>query len=124
LRWQLALRQQGDTCEIDAVAVQVTVVVTLPRWEEPRGADHRLVKKWRKYLTALERHEAGHERNAADAAAAIKRRAGSLGRFPTCAAARAAVSEAAAKIVARAEEVDLAYDRKTRHGARQGARFP
>lgn len=113
-----------DSCGVAAAPVPVRVLITLPRWNAPPDADPRLVQRWQKFLAALERHERGHAGIAYQAAEDIDRRLRRLGRFPTCAAAGQAAQQAVARLLGKAQERDAAYDRRTRHGARQGARFP
>jgi predicted secreted Zn-dependent protease len=122
--WHFRLREEPGACAVAEVDTELRIVVTLPRWEPPPDANRKLVRRWRKYLRGLEHHEAGHEEIARDTAAVIRRHGANLEPNPSCAELRKAGDAAAGKAIVAARQEDSDYDRVTRHGAKQGARFP
>lgn len=118
-RWHMRWRWRSDGkggCDLATAEVSFSATVRMPRHSGEANLPTSLRGKWRTYMTALETHEAGHVRYAydhvGDVLAAI--------RGATCTTAGAAGRAAVAEIAKH----DIAYDRKTRHGATQGAVFP
>ena len=124
IRWRYSYRQAGGLCRIDAVTTDVTVTMTLPRWDDESAAPDRLQKRWREYVTALTTHENGHRQNGLDAAHEIDRRIAALPAQANCSALGAAANALGDEIIRNHKQRDLDYDRTTGHGRTQGARFP
>lgn len=124
LRWRLQLADDAGGCRVMAVETAVDIETTLPRWDEPPRADRGLARRWQKYLSALTEHEDGHGRIGEDTAAAIRRSLVRLPAEPTCAEMSQAANVTAEQAVHDAALRERQYDRETRHGATQGARFP
>ena len=113
--WQWPGGRGGD-CYPGAATVRFAATVTLPRLVGIAALAPDVQVRWRRYIAALEMHEAGHVRYAydhrGDVLAAL--------RGATCRTAEAA-GQAALRTLA---EHDIAYDAETRHGQLQGATFP
>jgi len=117
--WEVSWNWPGygtESCDLNQADVSYTVKVIFPRWEPPEDAPNNLVLKWFNYTYRLAKHEQGHVDHLVDnyeiVLAAIKR--------ATCETADAAAEAALEPL----RSFDLEYDRQTRHGATQGARFP
>ncbi len=115
VRWTLRSGAQG--CAL-AGPLQFSAVITLPRLASGSRSDAKLVARWDEYMAALRRHEAGHVRHAyehlEDVRVALSRPGEDCAR----------VTEAAKGVIAVLAAYDGQYDRETRHGFSQGARFP
>jgi predicted secreted Zn-dependent protease len=70
-------------------------------------------------------HEKGHAQNAIDAARKIEAGILALPSEPTCDALRTKANDLghALMLIKDANQADIDYDRRTQHGATQGARF-
>jgi predicted secreted Zn-dependent protease len=124
LRWRFDLERGASGCRVAEVETTLDVEMTLPRWEAPADADRRLAQRWNDYLLALTGHEEGHAQIAAEAARQVRRRVGQLPAAATCEAATRASNAVAEQVLREANEQERQYDRDTRHGETQGARFP
>jgi predicted secreted Zn-dependent protease len=123
IRWRMAVRPVGGgSCALGNVRVTLDLTTTLPRWEAHGPSDAELVEAWEAFVVALRRHESGHGRFAADGARRILERLRFI-RGP-CNALRREADAIAQGILRRVREQSAEYDRATRHGAEQGARWP
>lgn len=115
--WALAWRWSGDgePCAVSTLALDLSLVVALPRWTPAPGTDPALVANWRRYLDALVVHEGGHARLVLRGRDWMEVQL----RTVPCVEVDAAGREILAAIHAQNAE----YDRETGHGATQGARF-
>jgi predicted secreted Zn-dependent protease len=95
----------------------------LPRWIAPTNAPAEVRAAWAKYIAALEAHEAGHAELAIAAAAEMHKRMERIGSESDCNTLQTRVQTECQSVLDsfRAQEKD--YDRRTRHGATQGATF-
>lgn len=103
-------------CDLSRATTSLEITVTLPRWANPEGADAALITKWNKYYGALARHEQAHVDNALEGYPKVLQAI----QNATCATAEQAALQAIEPIHA----ADRDYDKKTGHGAAQGAVFP
>jgi predicted secreted Zn-dependent protease len=124
ISWRFRYGASGSRCRIAGVSAQVKLAFVFPRWQKPAGARAALVRKWRRYLDALNLHEQGHASNALGAARRIMSAIRSLGPESSCDILGGHANDIGHHEVALANAADLAYDKKTDHGASQGARFP
>jgi predicted secreted Zn-dependent protease len=132
IQWRYDYARSADGCGLVSLTVSLDVTLTFPRWTPPESAaPHRpsvpvgeLQEQWRAYLAALEVHEQGHEKLAAQAADEIVTALSSLPLYPSCAELERAADEAGERILEHYRQLELEYDRETEHGATQGARFP
>jgi predicted secreted Zn-dependent protease len=126
--WHAGYSAGGGTCRCISFSTATTITITLPRWVAPTNTPAEVRAAWAKYLAALEVHEAGHADLAIAAAADMHKRVKEIEGDLDCNALRTRVqTECQAALDShRAQEKD--YDRRTRHGATQGAslrgRFP
>src|SRR5262245_29320142 len=122
MRWSWHTRSIGGvSCSIRDVSVGVTAEITLPRWTPPADTEPGLVAEWKRFMDALEAHEAGHKDISAKAGREIIDRVQGLSGL--CSQIDARGNDIARSIVERAHEQQQAYDAETRHGLTQGTLF-
>jgi len=104
--------------------VKATATVILPRWVNAADGLPFERRRWKVYLVRLNLHEGGHVKLAEQTAEALDEAFGKLGIYPSKKALEAAVKKRADKILQEHVARHVDYDRRTRHGKTQGARFP
>ena len=124
IEWTFKLMPSGTTCQVHSFTTKTTIKIVLPKWTPDASASPILTERWESYMTALKRHEEGHKQIALAAASEVRRRVKSLKPEATCEAYSASLNSAAKGVIAEFREKEIEYDRKTDHGATQGARFP
>lgn len=122
--WRFPTAQDEAGCSTGPVTTAVHINVTLPRWRGPADDRDPLVRRWRRYLDALEEHESGHRETGFRAAIDITQTLPELPPRPNCEEAEEAANTAAREVLERYRARDTEYDSETRHGATQGAVFP
>jgi len=122
MRWSWRTELLGRAnCSIREVSVFVNAQITLPRWTPPADTAPGLVTEWKRFLAALELHEAGHKDISAKAGREIIERL--RGLSGSCSQLGARANDLARAIVERAAGEQKAYDAATRHGLTQGTAF-
>jgi predicted secreted Zn-dependent protease len=120
--WSFEMTAQDDgSCRVSAVSTDLTAEIILPRLS---GGDARQVAMFDKYISALREHELGHYENGRAAAGAV--RAGLLAApmKSSCDETEERLHAQSRATVARFNEKDREYDRRTEHGVTQGAQLP
>jgi len=127
-RWHVSWRYQYSStrgsCAIASVTTSVKVTIALPQWRNESRVDNATRAQWSRYLAALELHEQGHRRHGVDAATDIDLAIAALPPAGNCDALGANANALGMRILQKYQQRDRDYDRDTRHGATQGARFP
>ena len=118
MRWSWRTESRGGTCAIREFTV---AQITLPRWNPPADTEPGLAAEWKRFMAALETHEAGHKDISAKAGREIINQVRGLSGLCSQLANRA--NDVARGIVQRASEEQRAYDAVTRHGLTQGTSF-
>jgi len=123
VRWEYRYTSAQGACTLTSFVTSVAIVTTLPRWSN-RDAGSRLAERWARYMAALTEHERGHAEIGLHAARTIQGRLSALEPAQTCPLLEESIKLKGEALLAeyRSEETD--YDRRTKHGASQGARFP
>ena len=122
MRWGWRTRSMGGaSCTIHDVTVSLDAQITLPRWTPPADAEPGLAAEWKRFVDAVEAHEAGHKDISAKAAREIIDRV--QGLTASCSQIEVRGNDIARSIVERAHEQQQAYDAETRHGLTQGTLF-
>lgn len=109
------------SCSIRDVRVSMNAQILLPRWTPPPDADSALVAEWKRFITALEVHEAGHKDISARAGREIIEQL--RGMSGLCSQINSRASEVARAVTERARDQQARYDAETRHGLTQGTSF-
>jgi len=115
--YQLVPTESG--CAIQSLGVKTEIVVTLPRWDPPRGAPEEVWRQWEAFRSHLMEHELWH--------AEVSR----LGTHETYRAVRGMTGASCrsldrraraefGRIQAQVSERNEQYDRMTDHGRRNG----
>ncbi|MCS6814844.1 MAG: DUF922 domain-containing Zn-dependent protease [Cyanobacteria bacterium] len=124
VRWSYRYAVRDNYCRLTSNQVRADITITMPKWQMPPRVSKDLVRRWQRYVTALQRHEDGHRDHGINAAREV---AQALERFPsrsTCEQLEMSVNTAMMQIIENYSQKDVEYDRVTQHGATQGARFP
>jgi len=124
IEWTFRLASSRSACQFHSFATRTAITITLPRWTPRAPTSQALSQEWERYLTALKAHEEGHKQIGLAVAAEIQRRVKALKPEPTCEAMSALLNSTAKNVIAEYRQKEIDYDRKTEHGATQGARFP
>jgi predicted secreted Zn-dependent protease len=117
--WRYATRWRGGpggACLPQTSEVTVSITVTMPDLQDPDRLNRDERAAWDRYMVGLELHEGNHARIAnlgAEQMQAAMRAASS------CEEMQAVVERIGSEISAASVE----YDRRTQHGATEGARF-
>ena len=115
LRWSWPRTRRGG-CDLAAATIRYKATVRMPQLAATARLTAAERADWDRYAAALARHEAWHVRytyrHRRDILAAIRR--------ATCRTADAA----AQAVLAGFDAYQIAYDRETAHGTKDGASFP
>ncbi|WP_380783873.1 DUF922 domain-containing protein [Sphingomonas sp. R86520] len=105
-----------DGCDLSRAEVTFTATMLLPRLAADATLSSTARKRWDAYIRDLETHETTHLANAYSARAQL---ADAI-KSATCQTANAAGMQ----VLAKTRTLDLAFDKRTRHGQAAGASFP
>lgn len=120
-RYRYDYASSSEGCAITRTTVAARIVFTMPRWKPKGKPDPFLVFEWNRFIEALWIHERGHALRALAAKRAVEKILRNLGVFPTCDELRASAETAIGQVLGKLTARNRAYDRKTDHGATQGA---
>lgn len=111
----------GSGCTMRDVRVRVNAEILLPRWTPPANVDSSVVTEWKRFIAALETHEAGHKDIAARAGRDLKDELRALTGL--CSQVGMRADDIARRITDAASAAQKRYDAETRHGLTQGTGF-
>jgi len=123
INWRTQLAPAGNGCRVESFRTDTSVTITLPRLLAPEGTPPEVLKTWQTYLTALMKHEQGHVRITREAAAKIQAQASAAGGV-SCAELRRNLNDRANQLLEACRRAHRDYDRRTNHGATEGAVLP
>ncbi len=118
------MRRYGTNWGLNTFEVKGKASVTLPRWIPGQPVSPELANDWKNFYQALARHEGGHLKLAREAAAEVHQRLLNLPPTFSVDVLRASANRAVAEVVEDFRSRERDYDRQTRNGAAEGARFP
>jgi predicted secreted Zn-dependent protease len=124
VRWDYRYSNNSDSCQISEADVKTKIVITLPQWQIPANPSKPLVNKWNRYMAALRSHEDGHKNHGIAASQEILSLLQQFPKQASCSQLSRAANQAAQLVIKKYNQRDLEYDRVTKHGATQGAKFP
>ena len=124
ISWHYTYRQAGGSCAIARADVVVKIEFRLPVWRNSTSVGGSLLQQWQRYLQLLQRHEDGHANDAIATGRALLHSLQRLPARPSCASLGSTADALGEAQLKRATVWDVAYDRRTHHGATQGAVFP
>ena len=122
VKWNYDYDRSSGTCGLGPVRTTVTVNYRLPKWARPK-APRELAVKWDAYAVALRSHEDGHRDIGVEAGRAVARALAQLPRQPSCEQLESLADKTGERILQEAQAREVEYDRRTNHGATQGAIF-
>jgi predicted secreted Zn-dependent protease len=120
--WSYEFARGADGVRLTHFKTRTEIKITLPMLvstnmpPEPR-------QRWARYYHALMLHEKGHETLARAVAGEAEKRLAKLGAFESVAALKEAVEQQARLAITDQKAREVEFDRRTQHGATQGARF-
>lgn len=120
--WHRVIGSDGR-CSFDRTQVTLREAFVMPRWASRAGAPADVQATWDTYLARLWLHEKGHQTLSQKAANAVAFQLAHMGSQSTCPRLDAAANRAATAIMRRQQVAQAAYDKRTAHGATQGAVF-
>lgn len=121
-RFRTVINSSGSKCSITKVSVKHRQTYTMPRWDPPESASDEVRSEWSRYSKVLWAHELGHGAITARAASDIERALRRTSKS-SCTKAITAGNAAGNARMKRHTADHAAYDKKTEHGATQGAVF-
>ena len=124
LSWKYQLSRRGKIWIVTSCSVKLNIKVRVPQWIDRDKASPLVQRQWKIYQTNLVRHEQGHVNIAIGAANAVDKYIGTYGGASSIDQMRVNIERNAKLILERFRKYDVNYDKRTRHGAKQGARFP
>jgi len=124
ISWKYQYRQPTGGCAIASVSTEVKVIIDFPRLKADATTPEALKSLFARYLENLMRHEKGHAQNAIDFARKIETGIRALPTKSSCNALQDVANALGGALIKEANQADIDYDARTRHGATQGARFP
>jgi predicted secreted Zn-dependent protease len=123
IQWTYRVAPADTGCQLRSFETRTTITVTLPKWDATPEAQPGMEQRWKDYLKALAKHEDGHRAIAASAATEMHKRVHAIKETPTCDGLTEAIKKAAHETLSEFRAKEAQYDRKTEHGATQGARL-
>jgi predicted secreted Zn-dependent protease len=123
VHWEYRYSSAAGPCALTSFATSVEVSTRLPKWSN-RDAGSWLAERWDRYMPALEDHENGHAQIGLRAARAIQEHVSALDPARTCALLEDSIRSKGEALLDKHRSEDAEYDRRTKHGASQGVRFP
>lgn len=111
-----ASQSSGGTCTISSASIAGHEEVRVPRWTPRSGSPPELYGSWKRWLTGVYAHEAGHARISTSAYDGIRRSL--IGA--TCSQYPIIISDGYSALVS----AQLHYHQTTNFGANQGPPFP
>ena len=122
--WRFDFDKKDGTCTVKEAFVDVTIRMTLPRWQRPDGVDQELVSHWNRYISALRMHEDGHRYLVEATAREVRRVLAMKSSGPDCTTLRNQMNSKARALVQELERKQADYDRETGNGRKQGVWLP
>lgn len=123
--WSLSstyeLLTMPEGCRVDNGQVFLDVRVHLPRLSDSSGLSAPALKEWNRFTNSLKVHEMLHAQNAYRAADNLLRKVNGTKTTVPCARAKIIAEQATSTLITRIADFDLQFDKKTNHGASQGA---
>ncbi|MBI4420015.1 MAG: DUF922 domain-containing protein [Gemmatimonadetes bacterium] len=125
IRWRVrpAPALPRVACRLQQAEVDLTTRTVLPQWTPPLGVPGTLVTEWNEFLAALRAHERGHRDLGVKAAREVLHTLRTLRTFQ-CASVVPEADAAARRTIARYNDQNVEYDRKTEYGGTQGVVWP
>lgn len=119
--WRFDLKPTANGCRCASFTTTTSITNTLPRWTTATNATPDVRADWNRFVTSLGQHEDGHTRMAFAAVAELHKRVKEVGEESDCDRLKKKINDLALRVVDDFRARDREYDRRTNHGATQGA---
>jgi predicted secreted Zn-dependent protease len=121
--WRFTTAHNGSVCRMTTFTTTTSVNITLPLWIAPTNATDDLKAEWGRYITALGKHEYGHAQFALAAAGEMQKQVKAISQDATCDGLKQRITGVCESAVQKYKQMDDAYDQRTEHGIKEGARL-
>ena len=118
--WKADLSMENDQCRLSNLQVTDTNHYVLPVWVDYPQATPDMQQTWNKDITLLKQHEEQHGNNSVRAAYAVENMLLNLPPMANCDDLKAAADKNTDNIIQQYKQIDVAFDSRTEHGAKQG----
>jgi predicted secreted Zn-dependent protease len=122
VKYNFTTKQAGRQCRFSSVDFTIDGEVLMPRWLDEVKAPADLRQRWTAYYAALKTHEEGHIQNGRELALLVRERFLGMGDMDCDQSQNIAQTEFN-RIYNNIKDRDKDYDRRTQHGATQGASY-
>ena len=123
IMWRPDYEQTAHDCRVRKITTETHVTYTLPRWVDEAKAPPPLATAWNLFASSLTEHELGHGRLALELSQRMEYAMAAIPPQPSCAELEQKINALGTHMI-DADDTQEAYDRRTSHGASQGALFP
>jgi predicted secreted Zn-dependent protease len=124
VKWRYQYRRRERICAIAGVSTIVTVTITMPRLRADDATPPTLKQAFADNTEKLLVDERGHARIGIEIARRIEGAIRVLPTEPTCERLGQVANERGRVLIKEANQQDIDYDARTRHGRTQGVWFP
>ena len=123
IRWSYRYKRSKNGCKAENIQTHLIVTYNLPKWINASDARPGLVKYWNQFSDNLIAHEMGHAQIGYDIKKEIQSLLESQNETRDSCAKLGRALSALGHDVINTSKADKAYDVRTQHGSKQGARF-
>jgi len=109
--WTVTYDRRSGSCRIDEARIDVSVLITLPKWTGEKRGDQRLRKAWQRYLAKVRRHEEKHKTIALETATVVDREFKKAPQYRTCNALKLYLEKTTNRILARERRRQDRFDK-------------
>ena len=120
IQWRFDYDRTRTTCTAIDIRVTVDLRMTMPRWIPPARATPALIARWKRFETALRRHEDGHVAIATESGDEVLRVLHAKPGGRDCAEVGARLNAAGQAVLEESKRRQDRYDRDTDSGRKQG----
>lgn len=124
VNWDFYTAPLMGGCMIAGVKTTVNIRYRFPRWVDEAEGPPALRERWKHFMEALKEHEEGHADIAMAAANEVEETIKKSPPHPLCGELVKRGNLLGQQILAKHQEIEKDYDRRTQHGKTQGAIFP
>lgn len=121
IKWKYKTRRQEDGFAIVDLLVSLDLACIMPRKKPSQKIGDAFESEWKRFLAALTVHERGHVEHDVRMAEGLLAKLGERRRFKSVEELKAFVEAESSRCLAECAKANVDYDRRTNHGATQGA---
>ncbi|MEH6493586.1 DUF922 domain-containing protein [Halopseudomonas sp.] len=122
--WHFTWESTPGQCRLSSASTEVSVTSHMPRLLPDATRPAKVQQQWDSYLLALQAHQDGHVELALDYAKQIEAALLALPPQPSCEQLSQSSNAAGQRLLNALVSADRDYDKRTQHGALEGATFP